>query len=494
MPGTNAPEPRHPGVYVDGAWRDASSRDAHPVVDPFTEEAWAATPMGTEADVDIAVRSADRALRGAWADFDLRDRIAVVLRIQELIRKRRKDFAEAQTRSMGCLHSYGLGLAGAIELIDMYVETARNLTFAYVRSDAYGTTLITRRPIGVTGGITPWSAPLREVTKAIPALLSGCTVVLKPAPETPFGAAMFAEICTEAGAPPGVVNLVHGGGSTGEAMVRHPQVRNIAFTGSSASGARIAEVAAPRMKRLRLELGGKSAAIVLEDVDIDALMPLLVAGAWQNAGQVRTSTSRVLVPHSIYEDVVEAFAGQAEQQVLGDPMDPSTTIGPLATQRRRDQVLAYIESGKAEGARLVTGGGRPDDLTVGYFVEPTVFADVDNQMTVAREEIFGPVTCFIPYATEDEAVSIANDSAYGLHGAVFGRDEDRALAIARRFDSGTVSVNRSSGTPVSPFGGVKQSGIGRDHGPEGFDSFLEYHSYNIGPALAEKAHREFPAG
>ncbi|MCF1592320.1 aldehyde dehydrogenase [Streptomyces muensis] len=485
-------ELRYPGLFIDGSWRAASGTVTHPVINPFTEEQWASSANATPAEVDRAVGSAQAALHGDWADFNLEDRIALVRRIQDEIRARREELADLHTRSMGSPYSASLGLSGAVELIDAYVQSVGDVVFDYLRQDSFGSAFISRRPIGVVAGITPWNAALREVKKAIPALLSGCTVVLKPSPETPFGAALFTQICTSAGAPPGVVNMVHGGADTGESMVIHPDVRKVAFTGSSASGARIASVAAPEMKRLQLELGGKSAAIVLDDVDIDELIPLLAFGAWSNAGQVCTSNSRVLVSRARYDDVVEAFIEASKKQVLGDPMDPDTTMGPLASRRHYERVLGYIEQGRASGAKVAVGGGRPQGLTRGYFVEPTVFTEVDNSMAIAREEIFGPVTCFIPYESESQAIEIANDSDFGLHGGVFGRDEQHAMSIAKKLDTGTVGVNRFSATATSPFGGIKKSGIGREHGPEGFESFLEYKSYNIPTNLTADLAEGYP--
>ena len=486
---------RNNSMYVDGSWRDTTGSDKSLVVNPHTEEPWAETMSASANDVDLAVCSADRALHGEWAQVPLDERIAMVLRIRELMQRRKLEIGQLQTRSMGCLYKYAPFLGGALELIDMFVESARKVAFDYLRSDRFGNSLISRRPVGVVAGIVPWNAPVRsEIKKAIPALLSGCSVVLKPAPETPFAAAKFAEICSEAGVPPGVVNVVFGGPATGEELVRHPKVRKIAFTGSSVTGAKIAALASSSFKRLQLELGGKSAAIVLEDANLEETVPLLVTSAWSNSGQACSANTRILAPRKRYGEIVEALVAAAAAQVVGDPMDPATTLGPLVSKRQRDRVLSYVAIGRSEGAQVVAGGGPPGHLERGYYVSPTVFTAFRNEMRIAQEEIFGPVTCVIPYATEEQAVAIANDTAYGLHGGVYGQDQQHALSIARQLDTGSVGVNQYFLASSAPFGGVKHSGIGREHGPEGFDSFLEYASYNVSPTLAAELSNRYPAG
>jgi aldehyde dehydrogenase (NAD+) len=483
------------GIFVDGRWTEGSGQETFTVVNPHSEEPYGEITLADDRDVDVAVRSAEKAAGGEWAATSLEDRIAVVERIAELLAARREELAGINARSAGLLYKSALSMGRALELIPMYIDSVRRVTFEYVRSDAYGHSLISRQPVGVVAGIVPWNAPIRsEVKKTIPALLAGCTVVLKPAPETPFGGAIFAEICREAGVPDGVVNMLPGGAKTGEALVSHPLVRKIAFTGSTAAGARIAAVAAPAFKRLQLELGGKSAAIVLEDADLAATLPIIVGGNWGNSGQACTAITRVLVPRSRHDEVVDGLVAAAGAQRVGDPLDPKSTMGPLVARRQQDRVLSYIESGQAAGAKLAAGGGRPAGLDRGFYIEPTVFTGVTRDMKIAQEEIFGPVTSVISYDDIDEAVAIANDSAYGLHGGVFGRDEERALGIARQIDTGSVAVNNFYLASSAPFGGVKNSGIGREHGPEGFDSFLEYISYNISPELAATLTRQLPEG
>lgn len=484
------------GVYIDGAWRPSTGQGTFTVVNPYTEQPYGEATVGTADDVDAAVRSAHRALtEGEWRETSLEDRIAVVKGIKELVTARADELAAMVSSSMGAPFEGYRGLGNSAELMDMYVDMVRQVRWEYLRMDYSGDSLIVRRPVGVVAAIVPWNVPVRsEVKKVIPAILAGCTVVLKPAPETPFSAAAFAEICAEAGLPPGVVNLVPGDGTTGDHLVRHPLVRKVAFTGSSATGSAIWSATADRFVRLQLELGGKSAAIVLDDADLGTITPWLAMGIFPFTGQQCTATSRILAPRSRYDEVVDAMTGAARSYVLGDPFDASTTMGPLVAERQRARVLGYVDLGRSEGARVAAGGGRPGDQPRGWFVEPTVLAGVDNAMRVAREEIFGPVVVVIPYDDEADAVRIANDSEYGLGGAVYSADDARALAVARQVDSGYVSVNRYGIPSTAPFGGVKRSGIGREHGVEGYDSFLEYVPHPLTHEHAEKLAKTVPLG
>lgn len=474
------------GNFIDGEWRPSTGTGSYTVINPATEEPFGTVPLASEADVDRAVRAADAAMRtGKWPAMSLEERCRIVERVAEAIERRAPELARLRSGSMGAPYASSLALSNSVKLIEMYLRSARQVRFARVNSDPYGNTYIVRKPVGVVAGIVPWNVPVRnELKKIIPAVLAGCAVVLKPALESPFTGAALMEIIAEAGMPPGVVNLVSGGPETGEALVRHPLVRKIAFTGSSATGARIAALAAPSFKRLQLELGGKSAAIVLDDADLDTVIPSLRAFGFGNSGQVCASLSRVLAPRDMHRDLAEALAAAASTHVLGDPMDARTTLGPLVTARQRERVLGYIESGIREGATLIYGGGIPACLPRGWYVQPTVFTDVAPRMAIAQEEIFGPVVSVIPYDDVDEAVAIANDSRYGLHGAVFSRDPRRALEIGLRVDTGTLAVNGFDVPLSAPFGGVKDSGVGRENGVEGYDSYLEYHSYNVPPELA----------
>lgn len=486
--------PKVSGLFVDGRWLPPARAASRPVVNPYTETEFGSAPIVSPADVDRAVRSAREALEGPWRETTLEERIAVVERMRDLLMARAEEIAGWNSSSVGSLYAYAKGLGNASALIDMYVASVRRLPLEYLRMDELGDALVVRRPVGVVAAIVPWNGPVRaELKKVVPALLTGCTVVLKPAPEAPFGASALVEIAAEAGLPPGVLNLVTGDGSTGAALVGHPLVDKVAFTGSSATGQQIWEVAAPTFKRLQLELGGKSAAVLLDDVDLAEALPWLDQGIFSLSGQMCTATSRVLVPRARYAEVVDALVGAARRHVLGDPFDAATTMGPLVADRQRERVLGYVDIGRGEGARVATGGG-PSTQPRGYFVEPTVLADVDNGMRVAREEIFGPVVCVIPYGDEDEAIRIANDSEYGLGGAVHSADPARALATARRIDSGFVSVNRYRIPDSAPLGGVRRSGIGREHGVEGFDSFLEYTAHPVPHELAVELSATVPQG
>ncbi|MCD4526606.1 aldehyde dehydrogenase [Nocardioides sp. cx-173] len=473
-----------PGVYIDGQARDGLAGDFQ-VQNPATEEYFATVSLANGADVDDAVRSARLAHEsGVWRDTPLAERQKVVLRIAELIEERAPELARLRTLSIGAPYAEHLSMSAP--LTRMYVESVEKVVFEQVRRDSLGDALVMRKPIGVVAGVVPWNVPVRnELKKLIPALLCGNTIVLKPALESPLTGAALMRIFTDAGLPPGVANLVVGGPETGEALVAHPDVRKIAFTGSTATGARIAAVAGPQFKRLQLELGGKSAAIVCDDVDLADVIPPLLGFGFANSGQICASLSRIVVPRRLQDAIVEALAEGARRHVLGDPMDPATTMGPVVSERQRDKVLGLIESGRQQGARLAAGGGVPAGLDRGWFVEPTVFADVTSDMRIAQEEIFGPVLSVLPYDTEDEAVAIANNSEYGLHGAVHSKDPEHALELAKRIDTGTAAVN-SFDVPLSaPFGGVKSSGVGRENGVEGFDHYLEWHSYKLTPTLAD---------
>lgn len=478
------------GVFVDGAWRRARGAVLD-VVDPATEEAWARVGTASDDDVDLAVAAAGDALdRGPWASAPLSERIEVVRRLAALVQASAPELARVRSRSMGAPYKASLGLSNSAGVIGMYIDTVQQVAFETVRRDEYGDSLVVRGPVGTVAGIVPWNVPVRnELKKIVPAILAGCSVVLKPSPESPVAGALLMDLCQQAGVPSGVVGLVSGGADVGEALVRHPGVRKIAFTGSTATGARIASIAGPRLARLQLELGGKSAAVVLPDADLDLVARSLYAFGLGNSGQICAALTRVVVPRARQAEVVEALVAAAGRHVLGDPMDEATTMGPLVSRRARDKALGLVSTALDEGARAACGGGVPAHLTRGWFVEPTVLYDVEPGSTIAQEEVFGPVLAVVPYDDEDQAVRIANDSRYGLHGAVFSADDDRALAVARRIDTGTCAIN-SFDVPLSaPFGGTKQSGVGRENGVEGYDSYLEYRSYKLTPGLAERLSR-----
>jgi len=345
-----------------------------------------------------------------------------------------------------------------------------------------GTIHISRKPVGVVGAIVPWNFPqCLAMFKLAPLLAAGCTVVIKPSPETVLDSLLLAEAVTESGLPPGVVNIVPAGREVGAYLVEHPDVDKVAFTGSTAAGRTIARRCGELLRPVTLELGGKSAAILLDDADLSESAEALFAATLLNNGQTCYLGTRVLAPRSRYDEMLALFAGMAGALQVGDSMDPETQIGPLASARQRERVESYIEKGRAEGARLIAGGGRPASVDRGWFVEPTVFADVDNHQTIAREEIFGPVLAIIPYEGVDEAVAIANDSDYGLGGSVWTADPERGAAVARRVETGSIGINHYAIDPAAPFGGVKASGLGRELGPEGLAPYLQLQTIFTSP-------------
>jgi aldehyde dehydrogenase (NAD+) len=368
---------------------------------------------------------------------------------------------------------YGAALSG----LQYYSTAADKFTWKDIRDGIYGQTLVLREPIGVVGAVAAWNVPMfLACNKLGPALLAGCTVVLKPAAETPLSVNVLAEVFAEAGLPEGVLSVVPGGAETGRALTANPLVDKYTFTGSSSVGKEVGKIAAEKLKPCTLELGGKSAAIILEDADLDAAMGMLLFSGLMNSGQACVAQTRILAPRSRYEEIVEKIGAAVAAMPVGLPDDPGAVIGPLISEKQRDRVEGYIQKGKDEGARLVTGGGRPDGLDSGYYVQPTVFADVDNSMTIAQEEIFGPVLAVIPYETEDDAIRIANESDYGLAGSVWTTDFDKAIEIASKIRTGTYAVNMYAFDPGAPFGGYKNSGIGRENGPEGIEAYVELKS------------------
>jgi acyl-CoA reductase-like NAD-dependent aldehyde dehydrogenase len=487
--------------YIDGGWAAPASADRQPVISPSTEEPVGEVPIATTADIDRAVAAARAAFTdGPWPRMTPAERADVLAHVAELLRKREADIAGITVDEMGCAISQApraqTGLVAP--LFDYYAELSR--TYPFEREVLTGERggLVTQEPVGVVAAITPWNAPVTLAAwKAAPALAAGCPVVLKPPPEAPLSSFVLAEALDEAGVPPGVFNVVPGGREVGEHLVTHPGTDKVAFTGSTAAGKRIMSLCGQQVKRVSLELGGKSASIVLDDADLGAVMPGLVHGMMHLAGQVCGAHSRALIPRSRYAEAVDIASATAAAVTVGDPHDPAVEVGPLVAARQRDRVEGYIRLAVEAGARVVAGGGRPAKLRTGWYVEPTVLADVDNGMRVAQEEIFGPVLCLIAYdddrghdgtgedgTGEDEAVRLANDSAYGLSGGVWSADAGRAFRVARRIRTGSVAVNGSYPPfPLVPFGGFKESGFGRELGPEGLASFLEPRSIGLPPEL-----------
>jgi aldehyde dehydrogenase (NAD+) len=470
--------------FIGGAWAAPAGGDRLGVISPSTEQVVGQVPVATTADMDHAVGAARLAFDdGPWPRMTPDERAAVLARAATILRQREAEIAGVTVDEMGCAIGQArraqTGMVAA--LFDYYAELIR--AFEFEREVAVGERagLVTNEPAGVVAAIVPWNAPVTLAAwKTAPALAAGCTVVIKPPPEAPLSNFILAEALEEAGVPPGAVNVVPGGREVGEHLVTHPGTDKVAFTGSTAAGKRIMSLCGDQVKRVSLELGGKSAAIILDDADVASIVPVLVGGAMHLSGQVCGAHTRVLVPRSGYAAAVEAAAAAASAVPVGDPHDPQVVVGPLVAERQRDRVEGYITLAVEAGAQVAAGGMRPAHLPKGWYVAPTILADVDNSMRVAREEIFGPVLCLITYHDEDEAVRIANDSPYGLAGGVWAGDPARGLRVARRMRTGSISINgHYPPFPLVPFGGFKESGLGRELGPEGLQSFLEPRSIGL---------------
>jgi betaine-aldehyde dehydrogenase len=482
MPDTHLPSPisiKHPDrFFIGGEWVAPSSASRFDVISPSTEELVLSVAEAQAADADRAVAAAREAFdKGPWPRMSPKERAPYLHALAAALTARNDELAHIWTSQMGILNSAAkFGTPGAAGFFHYYASLADSFPFIerHVPSFGGGAGLLVREPVGVVLAIVPWNAPLMlAALKLAPALLAGCAVILKASPEAPLDAYVIAEAAEAAGLPPGVLNLVTAEREVSERMVRNPAVDKVSFTGSSAAGKKIASICGERIARCTLELGGKSAAVVLDDADAAHVAGRLAQSTAMMSGQVCAALTRIVVPRNRHNEMVDALASAFAALKVGDPFDAATHVGPLAMGRQRDRVEDYIAKGRAEGATVATGGGRPADLNRGYFIQPTVFANVDNSMVIAREEIFGPVVSVIPADSEEQAIDIANDTVFGLNSAVFTADTDRAYKVARRLRAGTVGHNAFRTDFMIGFGGFKQSGLGREGGRDGLLPFLE---------------------
>ncbi|CKH74955.1 aldehyde dehydrogenase family protein [Mycolicibacterium smegmatis] len=462
-------------LYIDGQWVAPAATGTIDVVDPATEEVIGHVPGGTEADVDVAVAAARRAFDPLIGVDERRQRLDAVITAME---KRLPQIAETITREMGAPIRISQTVQTQVPL-----AVARGFADAladFEFSERIGNSLVVREPYGVVSAITPWNYPLYQVVaKVLPAIAAGCTVVLKPSNEAPLSVFEFVEALDDAGLPPGVVNLVSGPGSViGERMAAHPDVDFVSFTGSTEVGARVGELAVRNVKKVALELGGKSANVILDGADLATAVKVGVGNAFLNGGQTCMAWTRMLVPLSRYSEALDLVAAAVAKYTVGDPWDPATRIGPSASQRQFETVLGFIERASRDGARLVAGG--PEKIRdTGYYVAPTVFADVLPDSELGQEEVFGPVLAVIPFRDSDEALEIANGTPYGLSGAVWAADDDTAIAFARQVQTGQLDINGGKYNPAAPFGGYKKSGVGRELGRFGFEEYLQTKSLQL---------------
>jgi aldehyde dehydrogenase (NAD+) len=466
-------------IYIGGEWVQSAGTDALEVINSTTERVMGSVPEGTVEDVDRAVAAA-RAAFESWSATSVEERAGWMQRIAEALGARMDEIAELIAQEVGM----PVKLANLIQagLPTTTFGSMPKLLAELPWEEEVANSLIVREPVGVVGAITPWNYPLHQIAaKVAPALAVGCTVVLKPSQVAPLNAALLADVLDEAGLPGGVFNLVTGRGSVvGEALALHPDVDMISFTGSTTAGRRVSEAAAGTIKRVALELGGKSPNVILEDADLQQAIEDGVSKCFLNSGQTCSALTRMLVPRSRLAEAEQIAAAVAERFKPGDPFEPDTTLGPLVSEGQRRQVREYIRKGTDEGAKLLTGGVEPPEgLERGYFVQPTVFSEVTPEMTIAQEEIFGPVLAIMPYEDENDAVRIANNTVYGLAGGVWSADREHAKAVALRIRTGQVEINGGAFNPLAPFGGYKQSGYGRELGRFGLEEFLQVKSLQL---------------
>jgi aldehyde dehydrogenase (NAD+) len=465
--------------FINGQWATPSSRETIDVHNAGTGAVMGKVPAGGEQDINAAVSAAQAALE-SWSATSAEKRAEYLQKISDGLKARAAELGSTISQEVGMPIKMSARMQAGLPIAN-FANYAKILsTFSFEQKN--GNSLVVREPVGVVGAITPWNYPLNQIAlKVAPALAAGCTVVLKPSEIAPFNAFILAEVVEAAGLPRGVFNLVTGyGPAAGEALVKHAGMDMISFTGSTRAGKRISELAAQTVKRVALELGGKSASVILDDADLAAAVKTTVSYCYLNSGQTCTALTRMLVPASKYDEAAKLAVDAAKNFTPGDPLAETTRLGPLSSQMQLDRVRDYIKKGVAEGAELLTGGAdKPEGLADGYFVKPTIFGKVKNSMTIAQEEIFGPVLSIIAYKDEEEAVRIANDTPYGLAGAVWSADEGRAQKVARRIRAGQIDINGGAFNMNAPFGGFKQSGHGREAGIYGLEEFLEYKSLQL---------------
>ncbi len=466
----------HRSLFIGGTWANPSGPGSIDVISASTEEVIGSIPEGTAEDVDSAALAARAAFDSGWSDTTVQERSDWLKKLAGALKERSDRIANIIAQEVGSPISMATSIQAGLPVL--VTDNYANLILDLKLEQELGNSLVVREPFGVVGAITPWNYPLHQImAKVAPALAAGCTVVLKPSEVAPLNAFLLAEACESIGLPEGVLNIVTGFGPVvGEAIATHPLVDMISFTGSLRAGRRVGALAADSIKKVTLELGGKSAFVVLDDAPFERAIVAGARNAMLNSGQTCSAWTRMIVPRARQQEAADLASQAIAGLKLGDPMDPSTRLGPLISSVQRERVEDYIKKGKQEGARIVTGGSRPAAFAKGYYVEPTIFADVDARMAIAQEEIFGPVLSILPYDSENEAVAIANDTIYGLAGGVWSGDPDRAMRVARRMRTGQVDVNGGKYNPLAPFGGYKKSGIGRELGRYGLEEYFQIKS------------------
>ena len=476
MTGAQARTTHYRELYIHGGWQPQAGSGSIDVLSASTEEVIGSIPEGTPADVEAAARAARAAFDDGWSQTTVAERADWLRKLSGALKERSEAIAKTIAQEVGSPITMATNVQAGLPV--MVTASYAQLITEIKLEQEIGNSLVVREPYGVVGAITPWNYPLHQImAKVAPALAAGCTVVLKPSEVAPLNAFLLADACQSINLPAGVLNIVTGCGPVvGEAIAAHPLVDMISFTGSVRAGKRVGALAGEGIRKVTLELGGKSAFVVLDDAPFDKAIPAGARNAMLNSGQTCSAWTRMVVPRSRYQEALDLAAQAIGSLKVGDPMDTGTRLGPLISETQRQRVEGYIAKGKQEGARVVLGGGRPAGFSKGYYVEPTIFADVQSKMTIAQEEIFGPVLSVLPYDTEEEAIRIANDTIYGLAGGVWSGDTDRAMRVARRIRTGQVDVNGGKYNPLAPFGGYKHSGIGRELGMYGLEEYFQIKS------------------